>query len=853
MSKDRLYNQLEQLFSNTQASPAADLQQQAAPPVPAAPQKSAEDQPKAAPRKDVDAAQDTRPARRAAATWDDFLDGIRRRRSFGYVYDASEVQPLENLSKRPGRNALSFPLRSAGETFGRLVLEDEDVNWTEAQRRVVNAVADRLSQQVDNLRLLNEAERYRLEAEQALAQISQKGWQDFLVDEQEEDLIYVYDQSLVKPGSVEDTSKKADLAIPLAVRDNVLGQVQFEGIQDLDTDSQNLLAAVTEQLTTHLDNLRLSQQRETSLAEVEGLYAVSAELSAAATLQDALMAVAKPAIETGARRCSLFRVVNMADGQPEEIELVAHWERDPSAQATPLGMRFKMSEMHSTQAWINSPDKPLMVPNIANFGPPHGAGMQSKMDVKGFLLMPLTSQDGVIGTININFEDEHPFTPSEERLYTTLAQQASVVVNNLLLFEQATRRAADMETVAEISTAISRLLDPDLLLKTVVEEMRAGFGVYHSQIYVFDKDMDALTLSASSGEAGEKLLAKGHAIPMASQHSLVVRVARDRQEVIVGNTAKEPDFLPNELLPDTRSEIALPMIVGNRLLGVLDVQDSRLNRFTQLERQILMTLTSQVAVALQNARLYLEQAETVERLRELDHLKSDFLANMSHELRTPLNSIMGFTDVILLGLDGPVTDQMENDLHLVEKNGKHLLSLINNVLDMSKIEAGRMTLSLEEFDLQSLIEEATDIVGPLAREKSLYLELKMQDDQPVQLEADHVRMRQVLINVLGNAVKFTEKGGVDILVKQPKENLVRIEVKDTGLGIPSNKLDMIFESFSQVDTSSTRKVGGTGLGLPISRSLVEMHGGRLWAESTGVEGEGATFIIEVPMKAEKAV
>jgi signal transduction histidine kinase len=282
---------------------------------------------------------------------------------------------------------------------------------------------------------------------------------------------------------------------------------------------------------------------------------------------------------------------------------------------------------------------------------------------------------------------------------------------------------------------------------------------------------------------------------------------------------------------------------------VFDVQDSRYNRFSQTERQIFLTLTSQVAVALQNARLYLEQAETVQRLRELDHLKSDFLANMSHELRTPLNSIMGFTDVILLGLDGPLTDQMENDLKLVEKNGKHLLSLINNVLDMSKIEAGRMTLSLEKFDLRSLMDETMDIVSPLAREKSLELRLAIQDDEDVEMLADRVRMRQVMINILGNAVKFTETGDILIVVTQPQSEMVRIAVSDTGLGIPPNKLDMVFESFSQIDTSSTRKVGGTGLGLPISRSLVEMHGGRLWAESTGIAGEGSTFIIEMPLKA----
>ena len=845
MSKDRLYNQLEQLFSSTKVTPAAEPLNTEAP---AAPAHAVPDKPNTEPGA-VDTALDTRPTRKVSATWNDFLDGIRRKRSFGFVYDAKDVHPLDGVSKRPGMNALSFPLQTAGETFGRLVLEDENQHWTESQRRVVSAVADRLSQQVDNLRLLNEAERYRLEAEQALAQMSQKGWEDFLVDEQEDDLIYVYDQSLVKPGRPEDAGEEAELSVPLAVRENVLGEVQFNGIDHLDTDAQNLLAAVTQQLSSHLDNLRLNEQRATSLAEVEGLYAVSAELSAAASLQEALLAVAQPAIATGAKRCSLFRV---AGGQRSkafgEVELAAHWEKDSSSHVMLLGMRFNTVDMPGYSVWGTAQDKVFLAPDISVFASPNVKGGQPEADFKGYLLLPLKASDGLIGLIIAQFEEERIFSQADERLYTTLAQQAAVVVNNLFLFEEATRRAADMETVAEISTAISRLLDPDLLLKTVVEETQAGFGVYHAQIYVYEKDQDVLMLSASSGDAGEKLLAKGHAIPMSAEHSLVARVARTGKEIVVGDTSQEPDFLSNELLPDTRAEIALPMIVGDQMLGVFDVQDSRLNRFSRLERQILMTLTSQVAVALQNARLYLEQAETVERLRELDHLKSDFLANMSHELRTPLNSIMGFTDVILLGLDGPVTAQMENDLHLVEKNGKHLLSLINNVLDMSKIEAGRMTLSLEKFDLQSLIEEAMDIVGPLAREKSLALDLVMQDGEAVEMLADRMRMRQVLINVLGNAVKFTETGGITVTVNKFADS-ARILVKDTGLGITPNKLDMIFESFSQVDTTSTRKVGGTGLGLPISRSLVDMHGGRLWAESSGVAGEGSTFIIEIPLQA----
>jgi signal transduction histidine kinase len=237
---------------------------------------------------------------------------------------------------------------------------------------------------------------------------------------------------------------------------------------------------------------------------------------------------------------------------------------------------------------------------------------------------------------------------------------------------------------------------------------------------------------------------------------------------------------------------------------------------------------------------------TVERLRELDNMKSAFLANMSHELRTPLNSILGFAQVLLEGLDGPLTDDMQMDLELIEKNGKHLLTLINDVLDMARIEAGRVSFYIEPVNIRMLLEDVLRTNSALAREKSLALNLQSSLEEDQIIMADTVRMRQVLINVIGNSIKFTEEGSVTVHTHQDDE-FVHIRVEDTGIGIPPEKLESIFEAFTQVDTSTTRKVGGTGLGLPISRKLIELHEGRLWAESTGVSGEGSIFHIELPI------
>jgi signal transduction histidine kinase len=198
-------------------------------------------------------------------------------------------------------------------------------------------------------------------------------------------------------------------------------------------------------------------------------------------------------------------------------------------------------------------------------------------------------------------------------------------------------------------------------------------------------------------------------------------------------------------------------------------------------------------------------------------------------------------------LDGPLTDNMENDLGLIQKNGQHLLHLINDVLDMAKIEAGKMNLNVEKFILHSILEEVTSITSPLASEKSLSLFIEKDSDQDVEIHADRTRLRQVMINLVNNAMKFTEKGKVAIRTIR-EGDWVLISVKDTGLGIPSELLESVFQEFTQVDTTSTRKVGGTGLGLPISRRLIDMHGGRIWAESTGVEGEGTTFFVSLPIE-----
>ncbi len=493
-----------------------------------------------------------------------------------------------------------------------------------------------------------------------------------------------------------------------------------------------------------------------------------------------------------------------------------------------------------------------------------GDEMQSPQAImeENILAMPLAVRGEVVGTIGIHqgnrkieadiSGDGAELSDEDEEFLEAISEQVSQALERARLMEQTQKSAIELQAVAEVGTATASLLEPDVLLQKVVDLTKERFNLYHAHVYLMDDEEGFLRLTAGAGAVGKSMVQRGWLIPLEHKTSVVSLAGRERKGQIIADKFKDPQYLPNPALPDTRSELAVPIVVADRLLGVFDVQSDLVGRFSKEDIRTFTTLAGQVGVALQNARLYAEQLATVERLRELDNMKSAFLANMSHELRTPLNSILGFSQVISEGLDGPLTELMAADLSLIEKNGKHLLHLINDVLDLARIEAGRISLSLEPTNIHNLLEDVIMASAGLAREKGLELRLVANPDLDWLADVDPIRIRQVFINLIGNSVKFTEKGGVFIQIERLKfdeefaDDGIRVRILDSGMGIPVDKLEEIFEAFSQVDSSTTRKTGGTGLGLPISRRLVNLHRGRLWAESEGI-GKGSTFILDLPV------
>jgi signal transduction histidine kinase len=259
---------------------------------------------------------------------------------------------------------------------------------------------------------------------------------------------------------------------------------------------------------------------------------------------------------------------------------------------------------------------------------------------------------------------------------------------------------------------------------------------------------------------------------------------------------------------------------------------------------LLETFATQSAIAIQNARLFREVEDKSHQLEVASQHKSQFLASMSHELRTPLNALLGFNELIVGGIYGEVPEDMGAPLAQMQSSGKHLLSLINNVLDLAKIEANKMELALADYAVPDMVGMVRSTLQSLAADKGLELVVSVPEDLPL-AHGDGGRLSQCLINLAGNAIKFTKEGRVEIGVALEDETL-RFSVTDTGIGIPPDKIDSLFTEFKQTDATVASEYGGTGLGLSISKKFIEMHGGRIWVESE--LGKGSRFVFEVPLR-----
>ncbi len=416
------------------------------------------------------------------------------------------------------------------------------------------------------------------------------------------------------------------------------------------------------------------------------------------------------------------------------------------------------------------------------------------------------------------------------------------------LSEEILKRRNDyLAASSEIGRLVTSTLDLNTIFTRTVNLISERFGFYYAAIYIIEETGFNAVLREAIGEAGEKMKAQKYSVAVGS-NSVIGKVAESIEPRLVNDTDLEPLYVPNPFLLDTRAEVAIPLRIGSRIVGVIDIQSTQAYAFTKDDLSVLQSLADQVAVAIDNARSYELSQLLIKDLREVDQLKSQFLANMSHELRTPLNSIIGFSRVILKGIDGPVSDMQQQDLTAIYNSGQHLLGLINDILDLARIEAGKMELNFEEVHLAEMTTSVMSTAKGLVKEKPIQLLNRIPANMP-SVRGDTMRVRQVLLNLISNASKFTDQGSITVeavVQKGPTGKMeALIKVIDTGPGISIEDQKKLFQAFSQVDGSATRKSGGSGLGLSICANLVQLHGGHIGIHS-GV-GTGSTFWFTLPL------
>jgi len=410
------------------------------------------------------------------------------------------------------------------------------------------------------------------------------------------------------------------------------------------------------------------------------------------------------------------------------------------------------------------------------------------------------------------------------------------------------RSVDELKALGEISQVVNSTLDLETVLTRIVRHAVQLSKTDAGTIYEFDEEKQVFVPRINYGVSAEFVAALQESKLRIGDQTVIGQAAVKGDPEQIADLSGIHDYpLPYTKQAGYRALLALPLLRENRLIGGLVVRRKAPGEFPASIVDLLQTFAAQSVLAIHNARLFREVDEKGRELEIANKHKSEFLANMSHELRTPLNAILGYTELILDNIYGDVSEKIREVLERLEKNGRHLLSLINDVLDLSKIEAGRLTLSLNEYSIEEVIRTAISSVEALAAEKNLELNVSIPGNLAIG-KGDEQRIAQVLLNLLGNAIKFTETGavGVEAVVS---DNRFVVSVSDTGPGLAEADQKKIFEEFRQADGSSTRQKGGTGLGLSISKKIVEMHGGRIWVEST--LGKGSTFRFTLPLRVER--
>jgi GAF domain-containing protein len=663
-----------------------------------------------------------------------------------------------------------------------------------------------------------------------------------------------------------DTGIRTMIGIPLLREETAIGvftayRTESRPFSEPET---TLLQTFADQAVIAIENVRLFtelQARNRELTESLEQQTATSEILRAISSSPT---DTQPVFETIAQRA--FRVcdgshctVFQFDGTL--IHLVAHYGQSAGAlevfrQAYPLPLDADTMAARSIRegAVVHNPD--LLTDTSEAVRRTSRAG-----GYRTGVIVPMLRSGRAVGAIGVGRSGPggatRPYTEKEIALLQTFADQGVIAVENVRLFrelEARTRELArsveELQALSEVGRAVSSTLDLPTVLATIVARAVQLSGTSSGVLYEYDETTQTFHLRASHQTEAEVVEAL-RASPIQLGEGATGRAGTQRAPVEVVDILDDQQFRTGlrAVLARLgyRSILSIPFLVEQRILGALTVSRREPGHFPPETVNLLQTFATQSALAIQNARLFREIEAKGRELEVASRHKSQFLANMSHELRTPLNAILGYTELLIDGIYGDLSPKAGDVMARIDRSGKHLLGLINDVLDLSKIEAGQLELALADYSLAEVVHAVVTQVESLAAEKGLILQATVAPDLPAG-RGDERRLAQVLLNLVGNALKFTEVGSVRIVAHRDGDAFV-VAVADTGPGIAEADRQRIFEEFQQADSSSTRKKGGTGLGLSIARRIVELHGGRIGVEST--VGRGSVFSFRVPVRVER--
>ena len=615
-----------------------------------------------------------------------------------------------------------------------------------------------------------------------------------------------------------------------------------------------LLKTFADQAVIAIENVRLFKElqvRNRDLTEaLEQQTATSDILRVIASSPTDLQPVFDAIVGSAARLCdATFAALHKFDGQVLTFD-AQHGMTEPEIQES--RRRFPLPPGREIAVGRAILDQRIVHIHDIRRDPDYHL-TEGQMSFRTTLAVPLLREGKAVGALGLWRREVQPFSDKQIALVETFADQAVIAIENVRLFKELdertnelTRSVGELQALGEVGQVVSSTLDLETVLTRIVSHAVQLSGTDGGAIYEYDEQSEEFLLRATD-HMEEELITALRANPPRLGDGVVGRAAASREPVQVPNILEERTYAPRmrQMLErfGFRASLAVPLLREDRIVGGLVVRRKSTGEFRPEVIELLKTFATQSVLAIQNARLFREIEDKSRQIEAANRHKSEFLANMSHELRTPLNAIIGFSEVLGERLFGELNEKQAEYTDDILTSGRHLLSLINEILDLSKVEAGRMELELAAFDLPLAIDNARTFVRERATKHGINLDVTV-DERLGEFVGDERKIKQILLNLLSNAVKFTPEGGRIGINARQADGSVEISVSDTGIGIAPEDQPKIFEEFRQVGGDYAHKTEGTGLGLTLAKKFVELHGGKIWVESE--VGKGSTFSFTLP-------